>query len=362
MIIDVRKDSKKKRVRQNKSHTVIKREYFYDEQGYIFRTQAGGKFWSVSFWVPEEKREYRKSLKTKDMGEALVRAKDEFLTVQGKIKNNIRVWDTSVSDLVDEYLQYQEKESEAGKKTKGRVGTIRSQLKHFSEFVGSKTRINEVKDDDFLNYVSFRKKKEPSVQNVTLINEKSTIRNLQTYCQRKGYISKERDWNFGSIRKEITRRDDISHDDWRKITRFMVHWVKKESDPKLKEQKQFIKSFILFLCHTGVRFGEARRLEWKDIETYDEQELNHKTQERKKVRNIHVHLSHDKTKNHKSRIATGTRGDILDDLKNFSKWNKKDDLVFVDNDTGKEINKKIYYKLWNEILNETGLKDKGYTY
>lgn len=364
MVIEVRKDSKKKRNRPNKSHTVLEREFFYDEQGYIFRSEAGGKFWSVSFWIPEEKKEYRRSLKTKDKALALQKAKDEFLTIQGKIKSGVRVWDITVSELIEEYLKHQEKEYEAGKKTKGRVGTIRSQLKHFSEFVDSKTRVSEIKDDDFLDYISFRRKKEPKVQNVTLINEKSTFRNLLNYCQRKGFISRERDWNFGTIKKELVRRNDVSLDDWRRIARYMIRWNKKESDLKVKEQKIFVRSFIMLLCHTGIRFGEARRIQWKDIETYYEEELNQKTKERKKVRNIHIHLSKEKTKNHKARIATGTRGDIIDDLKKFSRWTKNNDLVFVDNDTGKELSKKVYYKLWDEIIRETGLKDseKNYTY
>ena len=275
-------------------------EFFYDEQGCIFRTPAGGKFWSVSFWIPEEKKEYRRSLKTKDKALALQKAKDEFLTIQGKIKSGVRVWDITVSELIEEYLKHQEKEYEAGKKTKGRVGTIRSQLKHFSEFVDSKTRVSEIKDEDFLDYISFRRKKEPNVQNVTLINEKSTFRNLLSFCQRKGYLSRERDWSFGTIKKELVRRNDISLDDWRRMARYMIHWDKKESDPKIKEQKIFVRSFIMLLCHTGIRFGEARRIQWKDIETYYEEELNQKTKERKRVRNIHIHLSKEKTKNHKA--------------------------------------------------------------
>jgi hypothetical protein len=86
VVIEVRKDSKKKGVRPNKCHTVLEREFFYGEQGYIFRSEAGGKFWSVSFWIPQEKKEYRRSLKTKDKTLALQKAEDEFLNIRGKIR------------------------------------------------------------------------------------------------------------------------------------------------------------------------------------------------------------------------------------------------------------------------------------
>ncbi len=344
-----------KRTRVNKSHTVKERYYFYDEQGYIFRTEAGGKFWSVSFWVPEEKKEYRKSLKTKDRDEALIRARDQFLTVQGKIKNNILVWDKTVSVLITEYLDHQNQQAESRFKTKGRVGTIRSQLKHFSDFVKPDTKINDIEDDYFLNYVSYRRNKEPSVRDVTLVNEKASFRSLLTYCQRRGYVSKDRDWDFGPIKKTLVRRDMIELKDYKTIYKCMRTWGKKEDDEKRKEQKEFVRNFILILANTGMRFGEVRKLQWKDVQIRKPKE-----DPSKKV--IRIHLIPEKTKNSKERIVIGRSGPFMDRLKRLSKWTKPDDYIFVDNDTGKQIDKKVYYKLWKEIMEKTKLHESGYTY
>lgn len=353
MITQVRKDSKKKRIRPNKSHTVKDREDIYEGEGYIFRTEAGGKFWSVSFWIPEEKKEYRRSLKTKNKIEALIRAKNEFHFIKSKVQGGIRVWDITVSELIEEYLKHQEKESENGKKTKGRVGTIRSQLKHFSEFVGPKTRLNDIKDNQFEDYVSFRKKKESKVQNVTLLNEKSTFRTLLNYSQRKGYLSRDRDWNFGTIKKVIVRRDMIELKDYKKMYQYMRVWGKNEENERLKDQKEFIRHFILILSNTGIRFGEGRRLQWKDVQVIND---------KKGPKLIRVNLEYHKTKTGKDRLVIGRNGEVLERLKKHSKWTGKEDYLFVDNETGKPIDKKVYYRLWEEIVQKTNLKDLGYTY
>ena len=44
-----------------------------------------------------------------------------------------------------------------------------------------------------------------------------------------------------------------------------------------------------------------------------------------------------------------------------AKHTKGDDWIFVDNDSGEQIHKKVYYKQWDSLLKECGLKNTGKT-
>ena len=45
-------------------------------------------------------------------------------------------------------------------------------------------------------------------------------------------------------------------------------------------------------------------------------------------------------------------------LKKLSNYTKGDDYIFVDNETGEQLNKTAFYREWKAMLKETGL-DKG---
>ena len=350
----------KSRERKNKSHKVIEasKHYIFDEEAYIFRTDAGGKFWSLSFWVSEEGREYRKSLRTKNREDALIKAKDEFLTVKGKIKSGIKIWDITVESLIEEYLEKQNEAAEAALKTKGRVGTIKSQLKHFTAFIGLKTKLNDIDPNKFVEYAPFRRKNSPTVQNVTLNNEKSTIKNLLLFAQKKGYINRDVEWDFGRIPKIVNRREAFTDADYKLLKNKMKSWEKGEEDLKVLEHKKFMRDFILILGNTGLRFGECRKLQWKDVRV--EKVYNKDKKKYEKI--IRGHLDASKTKNRKERIFVGRYGLSLERIKTFSKWTKPNDFVFVDNDSGNPIDKKVYYKYWAELMRESGLESVGKDY
>jgi len=350
--------SSKKRIRNNKSHRIIEKIYFYDEEAFIFRTEAGGKYWSVSFWIPEEKKEYRRSLKTKDKVTALKKAKEKFLSVRVQIKNGKVMFDKKVCHLMEKYIAFQWDEAKKAKrKTEGRVKTIESQLKHFVEFVGLNTKVNNIDPTKFIKYVQFRRSHYPNVQNVTLVNEISTIKNLLAFAQKRGFLSREVEWDFGCpLKKKANRRAVIEHKHYKRMYKWMRGWNKEETDRKVIEQKEFVRHFILIMANSGLRFGELRRLQWKDISVKTVKDNG------EDVKLMHIDIGEEKTKNKQQRKIIGRSGEVIERLKDkVSKWTNNDDLLFVDNDTGEPIHKKVYYKYWGELMNGSGLRDEGYT-
>jgi hypothetical protein len=59
---------------------------------------------------------------------------------------------------------------------------------------------------------------------------------------------------------------------------------------------------------------------------------------------VKISLSAEQTKNGIARECIGRRGDVFDRIKSYSNFTKPNDFVFVDNETGKQISRLVYYK------------------
>ena len=67
------------------------------------------------------------------------------------------------------------------------------------------------------------------------------------------------------------------------------------------------------------------------------------------------------TKTGKARIAFSRLGAPFDRLLKLSQHTNDEDYVFVDNETGNQIGKDVYYRQWNKMRNSINL-DKKFTY
>lgn len=158
---------------------------------------------------------------------------------------------------------------------------------------------------------------------------------------------------FQSLPKESRKRQAFDVDEWKTIYTCMRsnQWMKNESS-KVKEQRFFIRQFALIIVNTGVRFGEARRLQWRNIKITQE-----KSSEENTELVVKISLDAEQTKNNKARIVIGKRGDVFDRLNKYSNYTKPNDFVFVDNDTGEQIMRDSYYKHWNYLVNVINLNE-----
>jgi integrase len=101
----------------------------------------------------------------------------------------------------------------------------------------------------------------------------------------------------------------------------------------------------LILANTGIRFGECRQLLWRNVSIF--------TEDKDIKSKIMIEVG--KTGR---RTVIGRRGKLFKDLKSSSPWKKKDDVVFADQKSGEQFPKKTYYKYWNEVIENTSLKNK----
>ena len=347
---------KKPRIRKNKGNFHKDAVELYDGDIKVFRTNASGDVWQVRIRVRDEGKYFRQTLRTRSLVEAKEKAIKKFHEIQAKILIGQPIFDRKYRELVDEYLEHELESVGNGEKSHGRYVTIRSQMKHFLNFVGPALTVSAVSNDSFKGYLKYRRSVSEKVRQSTVLNEMATIKHFYRWAEKKKYISAEKYPDFGKPKsaKEVEKinRDAIPSEDYARITKYLEHWHRKITDEEEKFNRMFIREFVLVLANTGIRFGEARLLKWKDVSV---KELDDST--------IVVELDIREGKTG-SRFLVGRRGDVFQRIKRLSNFTSPNDYVFVDHKTGKQIGRDVYYKLWKTVMTEVGFdkEEKPYVY
>lgn len=356
----------KKRTKAKKTgqgHSITECYKILEGAAQVIRTTKSGNFWSLSCWIREEGKCYRRSLHTRNLEDAKKLAQDEYFKLRYEINSGNKIFSKTARELVEEYIKHREEEANGGFISQGRVSTIRTSLNRwFLRYVGESKKLSKITRHDFSSYYIWRRQKASTVINETLQNERALITSLFKFGIQKGYLKHEQSPNFPVLRitkATLSRRDELDLKEWEAMFRSFRRWVSNSSSDKEKEQRQFIKDFIIIAANTGLRFGEMRKLKWHMIKTYTVSQLNER-----KEKQTHVEIKVPIDTKTGARTATGRRGDVFDRIKKLSKHSRPNDWIFVDNDTGEQIHKKVYYKQWPTLLVECGLNksNKKLTY
>ncbi|MCE7887742.1 MAG: hypothetical protein DYH13_09630 [Alphaproteobacteria bacterium PRO2] len=356
------KTSKKrsKSAKTKDSHRIVESYELLDGAVTVIRTTKSGRFWSMSCWLREEGKAYRRSLRTKNLEEAKELARDQYFKLKADIQYGNRIFSKTAEELVKDFIKYKSDEAKSGLITQGRVSTITTSLNRwFLTYVGKKKKLDTLNRHSFEEYYVWRRQKASDVRNATLINERALISSLYKYGISRGFLRHDQMPIFPRLnikKSQVERRDDFDIQDWEKLYRSFRRWVGKATSNKEEEQRKFIRDFIILSANTGLRFGEMRKLKWRMIEIYKGKEKDKKGQDQ-----VHVKIFVPPDTKTGARSTIGRRGDIFQRIKAYSKHTKKDDWIFADNDTGEQIHKKVYYKLWENLLKECGLHESGKT-
>ncbi len=95
-----------RRVRKNKSAFHTDEHDVLNGRAKIFRTDASGDFWQLRMWVAAEQKYVRKTLKTKDLDTAVIRAEEEVLKIMGDVANGRRIFGINLKELTDKYVEW----------------------------------------------------------------------------------------------------------------------------------------------------------------------------------------------------------------------------------------------------------------
>lgn len=165
--------SRKKRTKAKDSHRIVDEVEMLDGELKLVRTTKSGQFWSMSFWLREEGKCYRRSLRTRNLDEAKQLAFDKYIQIKADIKLGNRVFTKTAEELVQDFIKHKTDEAKAGLITEGRVQTITISLNRwFLKYVGQNKKLDKITRHDFKEYYSWRRKQAPnSVSDLKLINQ-----------------------------------------------------------------------------------------------------------------------------------------------------------------------------------------------
>tara|TARA_B100000315_G_C14572079_1_gene586105 strand:+ start:243 stop:1508 length:1266 start_codon:yes stop_codon:yes gene_type:complete len=349
----IKKKSKRKTKQVQSPFNMVEVHELYEGDVLVYRGNRSGKWWQFRTWIAKEKKYIKQTLKTKDLEIAKERAKEKFFDIQNKLRSGGKVFDSHFRELADDYLKYQKSriQREVGSGsigiTQARFKTIETQVnRHIVPFVGDKTRISELHKDMFkAKYTNYRKKKNPTVRDVTIVNERASVGNLFRWANDNGFIRGDQLPRWEEMAKNADKRDAFDIGEWKEIYNYLRSWTK-NSSIKEKIDRDITRYFILVLANTGIRYGEARLLRNRNVSIF---------QKNKKIL-ARVDIKIGKTGTRDSVI--GRRGDLFKKIKTLTKYKKPDDYVFADQGTGEQFKEATLRRLWKELIDNTSLKDK----
>jgi integrase len=326
----------------------------FDGHVRIFRTTHSGDVYQMRMYVQEEKRYIRKSLKTRDKQLALSLAQKEFIFYQAKILNGEKLFSLTANEMRERYLKYVQTLVDENQISVGRQTNIKTFTKHYLEFVGKSSKIQNIDKKFFQGYRSFRQKKKSDITMTVVVNESITIKQMYKWCANEGLIQSGYIPDFGSIkvRKNEVRRVGYSIEEYRQLVDVSKKWYARVSSEHLLRDEEIyyrrtIRDFIVLIGNYGFRTGELRLLKWKDVKIHQDG-----------TSTITIH--YDTTKVRESRTVTGRRGDVFVRRKTYSKSTDGDDYVFSHYRRNDVITKELLYEYFKKLVSEVKLKYIGF--
>ena len=320
----------------------------------IFRTTNSGDVWQMRMYVAEEQRYIRKSLKTRDKEIAIGIAQKEFIFYQAKILNGQKIFSITANELRNRYLESVDELVTSGQLSKGRESNIKTFTKHFVDFVGKNSKIQNIDRRHFQGYRAFRQTKKKDITMTVVVNESITIKQMYRWAQNEGLMPQNYQLDFGKItvQKNEVRRKGYSIEEYNQIVKVAASWYM--TVPKLHPKKdeeiyyrKSIRDFIVLMGNFGFRTGELLSLKYQNVSIHDDGTAT-------------VSILPENTKVRQAREVRGRRGDIFKRRKEYSKYCELSNYVFSYFDEDRMMSKDLLYGYYSDLIKEVKKKHKDF--
>lgn len=306
-----------------KNKWVVTRHDIFDGRAEIHQTVTSGGFWHFRMWVAEERKYVRKSLRTKHLDTAILRAEDEYHNVRSQLKNSKAIFSPTLTKAVEQYLEFRQKDVERGAIVPNRLSTIKTMLNNFVRYVGSnpssKSRVIRLSDLDkkcLYGYQKFRQNED--IKNVTIRNELAMFNALCKFCFEEG-LHDTAYWNYPKITTrgveiDELRRATYTDAEYKRVTKALRLYTSKKLATAQRLDatdvfiRQVIRHYFLIGANTMMRVGELKQLTWNNVETFNS--------EGQRLARITVRAETSKVR--KSRVIVVRGGEHFDRLKRLT--------------------------------------------
>lgn len=291
----------------------LKKAKFSDDEIAIFDEAfiyKRGEYWQFRMWLNNEGKYFRRSLKTTNQSTAIQAAKNQYHQIKADSLSGKTQFSLTTKQGVDMYIKHREKDIATGVIVKERLGTIKTHLDHWLNFIKKDTKLKELQRTDCENYILSRtktKKKLPASQS-TIKNEQSTINAMMKY------LFKYNETNIDGFDFRKLARIDTNDDAIRRSTFTVEEAAEFEAathkylaavENKLDDDRNLIKFiccyYYLFAMQSGLRTGEQRQLKWSDLEWAEHTAHNEQTKKQSKISIVRLKIRAETSKWRKSR-------------------------------------------------------------
>ncbi len=334
----------------------------------IVRTKSSGRYWYVSFYVKGEQRYHRKSLRETNPATAQEKAIEYFTDIQAKVKRGERLFAITVKDLVDRFLNEEEKRIVDGGRhnggiTAGRYSTIRTGLKrHLVPFLGPDTRLDKVTEERFTDYPVYRRKKGEEVNKLTLLNEITLINKVFKFAAKRGLVRPNFTPEFPRIQPNTQphsgvnegARDAFTLEEWLELSDYLEKWGREPSNDDERYERRVVTFFLTILYCSGLRPGELQEVRWADIDLSTG----------KVDGSVKIKVGRLEKTGARTAIAVEAK-DVFERLREFSPHTRPSDYLIGDRKTGRPFSRRKLYELsksaMSKIKSRTGKKLSAYS-
>jgi integrase len=319
----------------------------FDGKAVILRYRHCGDWWHFRMYVKGERRYIQESLRTKNFAAALDKAQEKFITEQARILAGEKIFSITAEELRDRYLRHvKNRKVETGQLSEGRLTNITVHTRHYLDFVGKKSKIQNIDPKFFLDYLVFRRKEKKDILLSTVRNEQITIASMYKFAVKEGLISHSSIPEFETIKVPVDegRREGLTLNEFRKLKQVSEQWHRRvpQTADKAEEQvyyRRLLHDFIMIQGHYGLRTGELRNLRWEDVEVYDNGTAR-------------ICIRAENTKVRKMRTATTRHTADFTRIKSYARYLGRRDFVFSAYHKNQQWPRLLLYKYFRELKEE----------
>jgi integrase len=341
---------------------------------HIYQVKKSGEVWQFRMWLSNERKHYRKSLRTRVFRDAMTSAEKLALELRVNIETGKKVFGITVLELFDFYIENREKDIGEGDGTitLGTWKMLKYKIQHGVEMLGHDTKVANVRQADLEDYRQ-RRTQERSVGVQQILNEQSQLNAMWEFGYKGGH-SNFRKLDFKKIKRKSKiekKRATFTDEQYRKLYTFTGVWSemnKKSTKDATWEtlspeilKRRMIHDMILILANTGMRIGECRQLRYGHLS--DEQTIvNDKTGKKTNLVYITIPALISKTRQEREFFTVGR--EYFDRLKARQQFTRDTHLIFS-MDGNKSLSDKEWGSLWKEIMQGIGIynhSDEGLTW
>ena len=281
----------------------------------------------MRMYVASAEKYFQKSLRTKNYLSAKEKAQIEHAKILVNKQEGKAIFSPTLYSAVEQYLEYRMKDVVMGRITKGRFGTIKTQVKHLKKFLISESRLDSFTAKALEEYQTYRRT-ENNATDTTIRNEQATINHFCNWAFVNGLHNTQK-YHFPKISmrgvdKDKLRRATFTDDEYVSCYTDLRTYCSKQQikTDKLDEDKAFVRHlfrhYFLIASNTMMRSGELFGLKWKNVQQYKDTNL------------ALITVEAETSKVRKARVFVARGWEHFERLKKISKHTKANDYVFTD--------------------------------